>query len=647
MDMNSGQVEQGILNRLACSDADVVREAAFEAGAERLTEAVDLLVQHIQSDHLGVQEAAEYALRQIRGANVVAKAAPLLRSDNASVRNSAMDILREVGSDDMRTMNALLHDEDPDIRIFAADILGTSRLRLAVPLLSETLLHDPEVNVRYQAGISLGALGFSEAAEALRQALQDEEWVQFAAVEALAKIRDESCVGILFSALENASDLVASTIISALGEMGNVKAVPILLKRLDVVSGPLRNKTVKAVVQILGAPSLGYLSPKEQEKFREYLLIALEEGDEDILDAVLTGLSVLGGEEGTEAILRLVGRLDPVREQDLVQSALRSLVGIGFNKALVRGLRADNEAQVAICVDACGSIKDRNCVEALKDLVWEKDRDTQRSILGHLAEMCDGSDEPFFEDLLQRHSDPHVIKDSLRFLGAHAKSSEAGEKMLSFLDHPYDDVKEVALDACLALNNPVVNARMVELFRSQDPVKRLMATYAMGKISVVDHLSELSEALEDELPDIRKVALEAVGEAIVEHPEFLPMVIPRMYDENREVRLALVGLLGQVEGDEATQYLTRTLCDDDAWVRIRAIESLGARRTAEVVPQLVQMLDDSELLVMLKIIEALGNIGGTVAFRSLLALTSHESPDVQEAVSDAIARIRQEQGEGC
>ena len=72
MSIGTSQAEQDILARLASDDPDEVRSAAFEAGDMELASAVDLLVRHIQSENLGVQEAAENALRRIRGASAVA-----------------------------------------------------------------------------------------------------------------------------------------------------------------------------------------------------------------------------------------------------------------------------------------------------------------------------------------------------------------------------------------------------------------------------------------------------------------------------------------------------------------------------------------------------------------------------------------------
>ena len=165
------------------------------------------------------------------------------------------------------------------------------------------MLKDPEVNVRYQAAVSLGELAFPQASKCLGQALGDEEWVQFAVIEALSKIRDAGSVGDLVKALDNSSDLVASMIVDALGEIGNIKAVTMLLKRMDASPLVLRNKIVKSVVRILGGRALSLLSRDERERFVGYLLAALGDDDEDIQDAAVSGLGSVGGDAAARAVL--------------------------------------------------------------------------------------------------------------------------------------------------------------------------------------------------------------------------------------------------------------------------------------------------------------------------------------------------------
>ncbi|MDE5831633.1 MAG: HEAT repeat domain-containing protein, partial [Desulfovibrio sp.] len=145
-----------ILEALQSGDNEITRDAAFNAGDLALEAAVPLLCERIKSENIGVQEAAEYALRKIRGPRAIEGLLPLLKSDEAPVRNVAMDILREIGVDGIEKMQPFLKGDDPDLRIFISDILGYCRGHQSALLLSDALLKDPEVNVRYQAAVSLG-----------------------------------------------------------------------------------------------------------------------------------------------------------------------------------------------------------------------------------------------------------------------------------------------------------------------------------------------------------------------------------------------------------------------------------------------------------------------------------------------------------
>ena len=646
MDTSYSDQAPNILEQFASSDPDTLRAAAFDAAACKMADAVPHLARLIQSSNLGVQEAAEDALRAIRGAEAVREVAPLLRSDNPSVRNSAMDILREIGEDNMKVLAGLLTDDDPDVRIFASDILGTSKSPSAMTMLSEALLSDPEVNVRYQAAVSLGTLGNPAAADALRKAMDDEEWVQFAVVEALAKIRAESCLDILVKALPRSSELVASTIIDALGEMNNLKAVPLLLQQLDNASGPMRNKAVKAIVQILGARSLGLLAPKEQEKFQTYLLAALDDEDEEITQAALLGLSGMGSPETTRAVLYYGSDLDPDKQHDLLIEVVRCLVSMGFNNALVDAFKNDNEQLTRLAVEACCNMPSDVAVDALMESFWEFPRDIQRVTIDYLAKQGSERHIGFFRDVLeQEQADAHVLKGALSFLGQKVRCAECGQRILEFLAHPYDDVKEAALEAAIALDSPEVNDALAELYNEEEPVFRMMAVYAMGRIGVDRYYESLAGALEDAVPDIRKIALEALAEDRSRFMDRLPLLEGRLNDENREVRQAFVEVLGTCLDPRATELLFQALDDPDNWVRIRVIEALASRRMVSAVPHLVRMLETSELMVTLKIIEALGAIGDNVAFRTLLGVMGHDEPEVQQAAAEAIARIREEQGE--
>lgn len=637
------------LTLMKSDDKEIIREGAFRAGEENCVDAVGMLAELLQTNHLGIQEAADSSLRKIGGKETVQAVLPLLRSDDAPVRNLSMDILREVGSQDMASLVTLIHDDDADIRIFVSDILGSTDNLLAVDPLCEALLKDPEVNVRYQAAVSLGELGMSEAASCLNKAINDEEWVQYSVIEALTKIGHSSSVDALVKALDTASDLVASMIIDSLGEMGNVKAVTMLLKRMEDSHTALRNKIVKAVVKILGGKSLTLLNSEERDRFRQYLLVALKDEDVEIQDAAIQGLAYVGGEKASEGILQIASKLDEDRDQERLGSILHFLAEIGLTEALRAGVQGDdsNVAQVAVMalaqIPEISEDQGQAVCDVLLDVFWNVGLPIQRQIVSVAAASGKEQAKDFFIRVLDEHSDGTVLKSAVYLLGEKLRLPEVADRIFPLLDHQYDDVKEAALEACIAIGGDEVHARFEEMFGSDDPIHRLMATYAFGKLGAMDNLELLKRALEDEIPDIRKVAVEAFASACDISDDWRPLILAKLNDESKDVRLTVIEIMGKCYREDFVPHLIGALDDADDWVKIRAMDALGEHGTGEAVPKLVAMLEDPNRFVVMKVIEALGNIGGTAAFRSLLEITNSDEYELVSAAEEAIAKIQESQ----
>ncbi|GAB7080285.1 HEAT repeat domain-containing protein [Megalodesulfovibrio paquesii] len=640
---------------LQSDDVDQIREGCFAAGETKCLEALPFLVQHLQSENLGVQEAADEALRRIPSPEAVRALAPLLSSDDAPLRNLAMDLLREISQEDLDTCIVMLKSEDGDLRIFMADILGSSESPLAVGPLCDALLKDPDVNVRYQAAVSLGALGFSEAAPCLTKALQqDEEWVQFSVIEAITKIRDDSAVEALAKSLDNATDLVASMIVEALGEMGSMKAAVLLLRRMDAATPALRSKFVKAVVNILGAKSMAMLSEADRTRIHKYSLEALEDEDTDIQDAAIQALSYVGGDDATQAILRLGGALDPVVDQERLEQLAGALAGIGYGPALEVSVREGSWKEGMLAVNTIRLIGDPAAIGLLVDEFWNKDQDMQRNIMSAMQTLTAALAETgsadtasltsFLMDLLERHKDATVIKGAIHILGPILRHAPAVDTMFAFLEHPFDDVKDAALDACVAINGPRVLERFRELFHSTVMMNRLMAVYVFSRTNVEESLDQLREALEDPAPEVRKLALEGLRSVCESMDTLIPAVLGRLSDENREVRLAVVEVLGQCCMD-VTAYLEQALHDEDDWVKVRALEALAQRRDLDSVRFIAPFVQHENTLVAIKAVEALGDIGGESAFRALLEALTSDNPDVAAAAEAAVDRFKSEEGE--
>ena len=296
-----------------------------------------------------------------------------------------------------------------------------------------------------------------------------------------------------------------------------------------------------------------------------------------------------------------------------------------------------------IAMEACQLMDDHRPVEEIKSIFWELGEELQRAAVSEVAQLGSLDDAQFFLDVIARCEDSEMLKSAIIFFGNQHGSPEAEDVVFSQLDHHLVDVKEMALEACINLHSPRLNARFKERFHNDDDMQRLMAVYALGRYSVEENLPELTEALEDQSANVRQMAVEAFLNLGVEAERYLPRLLPRMYDENKNVRVALVNLLGQIGTPTVVPRLLTALHDENDWVRIRAVEALGANRVAEAVPTLAGMLENASPMLTFKIIEVLGKIGGNVAFSVLLEMMDHEDPEIQHAAAEAVATIQAEQ----
>ncbi len=291
-------------------------------------------------------------------------------------------------------------------------------------------------------------------------------------------------------------------------------------------------------------------------------------------------------------------------------------------------------------------ISDPEVEGVLVDAFWVNPIAVQRDIVNVLALVAGPASVDFFMDLLAKHVDGKVLKAAASFLGQKLRYAPAADLLFDLLDHQYDDVKEAGLDACVAIGGEQLQERFRGLFHGLDPMKRLMAVYALGRIDPAANMDLLKEAMEDENPDIRKHALKAVASQCHEGSVWESLLVPRLMDENCEVRQTVVELMGDCFSPELVPHLLNALGDKDEWVKVRALEVMGQHKVVAAIPAVVAQLENPNKLVAIRAIETLGAIGGTAAFQALLAVSGGEDYELMDAAEAAIARIQDQQEEG-
>lgn len=134
------------------------------------------------------------SLIKLQSPEVAARLAEHLRSEDAPLRNAAIEALGEMPAAIAPHLRRLLADADSDVRIFAVNILGTLRHADAPEWLAEVVRAEPHVNVcaaAVDALAEVGGLDAVEALDALRARFPAEPFMTFAIDTAIRRIRGQ------------------------------------------------------------------------------------------------------------------------------------------------------------------------------------------------------------------------------------------------------------------------------------------------------------------------------------------------------------------------------------------------------------------------------------------------------------------------
>jgi HEAT repeat protein len=169
----------------------------------------------------------------------------LRNNDDANVRNAMMEVYRALGRRALPSLAVLARDADPEVRLFAVNILSDIGDGEGLPLLLSTI-RDGDINVRAASAEALGVIGGSRALAALKEALCDDSWVAMAAVHAIGQIGGEEALHILYDCLDSREyrDIALSAVERA-GDAGSIHHLTKYFEKSDI-----RGRVLKAIVKI-------------------------------------------------------------------------------------------------------------------------------------------------------------------------------------------------------------------------------------------------------------------------------------------------------------------------------------------------------------------------------------------------------------
>lgn len=182
----------------------------------------------------------------------------LLNSENLGDRISGVNQLRQLEpSQAFELVQIPIKDSNPRIRYAAVsqlDTLGNQDLSVAYTILRDRLLNDPETDVKAAAADCLGALKLTDAFEDLQRIYHStSEWLlQLSIIATLGVFGDPRGFDLLQEALASNIDIVKTVAIGSLGELGDLRAIPLLVQYATDSDWQIRHRVAQAL-SLLGS----------------------------------------------------------------------------------------------------------------------------------------------------------------------------------------------------------------------------------------------------------------------------------------------------------------------------------------------------------------------------------------------------------
>jgi len=569
---------------------------------------VDSLTRLLGEDDWRIRRSAVATLAQ-QGHVIVEALVRTLRAqhEDLNVLSSALDLLALSDIDIVEPLSQLLDDDDANLRIQAALILGERPDRRAIPALIAHL-SDDDANVRFHVIEALGRVHAVEATDALVEiAEQRDFFLSFPAIQALTRVGTAAVAPRLVPLL--ADEMLRAPAIEALGALGDEDAVAPLVQHLDTAATPAD----------VVADALSTLHERYESRYGAGDHIA------SLVRRTITPT-------GTQQILDAVQRVGPDRLPALAK-VLGWLNGEAVERALTRPLgQGSVRAQVVEALVRYGT----GVVALLSEQLHAEDLETRQAAAVALGRIGDRRATPA---LIAALSDREVIVVAAGAL-ARIGDPEAFDALVALLRDPDSAIRQAVIAALNSIGHPDMPARILGLLTDPDPQVRMSALRIAGYFGYTQCLGRVLECCRDANEQVRRIAVEQLP--FFDDPRAAEPLTALLEDPSAPVRAAAVATSVRMNHGSRVDALVRRLQDSDAWVRFVTVKTLSTIGDAQALPPIRASLEhDPAPHVRLAAIEAIGRLQPADALQTLEPLTRSANEDIARTAVTALGHVAQ------
>lgn len=614
------------------------QEAERVAGVELLSEQNSaasgaMLIGQLETETSPfVRRRIIHLLRESRRIETVQAAVALLSSNQAAVRNAAVEILQGMGILTLPSMAKLASHPDRNLRKLVADILAKIPGESAYQLLAAGL-SDADCNVVSASAEALGARREQQAVPLLCEALANTTnvWVAFSLIEALANIGQPAAMGAVtrFISLDwERSEQAALAGIWAYAaiRLGSQSCLAPAWEMYE--RGYLKKRDMVQLIYCVRERSGGTLDTLAAEPLAEVLADQLNQGEEAVTAAILAA------EYCPELLYRFLPDLIErfKRNEEALERITAAVIYMRPSGADLAELLTKSDEAVAKVVlavaEACSTVLPLPVIEALS--AQPELSLAQRAVA--LAWRLGVGAEAFLRQMAGSHH-PELAASALQGLGLLQPEGYLAV-ILEGLGHPSELVRRQAVDSLLLQPEAALPVDFAGLITSYPQyawpeLLEIMAVREQGQLAAAFRMA-LSAADNDLRGKMARVC-----RFIRSQPVFLEVMHTMANDPDQEVRRLAISSLALRSGDEVYQLLTYLYANDkSAMQRYFILGCPEIYRHAETVYWLIENLEQSEPLLKLAAVRGLMRMGqqGRLYLQSLLDVPDGAKNDVTELI---------------
>jgi len=258
-----------------------------EFDQSRIKETVTASIEEWLEHDLGIRKIVDVKIEKYEA---------LLEDENHDVRKSAVDLLGAIESDKaIEPMRKALRDKSPVVRRNAVLTLEEIGGEKAAEVLCDAL-KDPNTGIRKKTAETLGTIGSKSTLEALIGALGDRApAVRRSAADALGKIGDNSATKALIEALKDKEPGVKQSVVEALGRIGSERAIGPLIEALKDGFPEVRRSAAEVLGEIGNKSVIPHLAKLKRDEE-----IIWRSEDESVREAAIQAVIKIRSKQETQ-----------------------------------------------------------------------------------------------------------------------------------------------------------------------------------------------------------------------------------------------------------------------------------------------------------------------------------------------------------